>query len=214
MTFPTPEFFTFFTLVLILNWLLKRWPLIWRLFLLISSYFFYSLWSIHFLVFLIYLSLINFFIALAIGKNIFGEKKFILATSIIFNLSVLGLFKYYDFFRVSAENFFREFGLYFSLPILKIILPIGLSFYIFRIISYNIDVYLGKISATSSLLDFAIYVAFFPQLLSGPIMRAGDFLPQLKNGGSRKIENLYWNLSLIFWACLKNWLFPAILFYI
>lgn len=87
---------------------------------------------------------------------------------------------------------------------MEIILPVGLSFYIFKVISYNIDVYSRKISPASSILDFFIYVSFFPYLLAGPIVRAKDFLIQLKNGGAKKIENLYGNFTLIFLGLFKK----------
>ena len=204
MLFPTLDFFAFFTLVLILNWSLKKWPLIWRLFLLLASYFFYSVWDLRFLLILILVSLFNFFSCLAIYKNFFIKKKIFFIISLIYNLSLLGLFKYYDFFRVSAESLLERFSFPAHFPLLEIILPIGLSFYIFKVISYNIDVYSGKIMPTSSLLDFSIYVSFFPHLLSGPIMRAGDFLIQLKDGGAKKIENLAENFALILVGLFKK----------
>jgi D-alanyl-lipoteichoic acid acyltransferase DltB (MBOAT superfamily) len=114
------------------------------------------------------------------------------------------IFKYYDFFRFSAQSLLEKIGFKFQIPVLEIILPVGLSFYIFKAISYNIDVFKKKIEATNSLLDFLIYIAFFPHLLSGPIARAGDFLPQLKNGGAKKIENLYENIALIFFGLFKK----------
>ena len=204
MLFPTFEFFTFFTIVLILNWSLKRWPLIWRLFLLLASYYFYSIWDFRFLVILISVSIFNFFSGNLISRNFLNAKKLTLALVILFNLLVLGLFKYYDFFRVSAESLLERAGFIATLPFLEIILPIGLSFYIFRVISYNIDIYSQKIPVASGALDFFIYVSFFPQLLSGPIARAGDFLPQLADGGAKKIENLYENFTLIFLGLFKK----------
>jgi D-alanyl-lipoteichoic acid acyltransferase DltB (MBOAT superfamily) len=204
MLFSTFEFLAFFTFVLILNWILKRWPLIWRLFLLTASYFFYSVWDLRFLSILFLVSLVNFIFGLLIQKNFFNQKKFFLSLSIIFNILILIVFKYYDFFRVSAETLLEKIGLQATFPLLEIILPLGLSFYIFRVISYGVDVYSGKIRATFSLLDFLIYVSFFPQLLAGPISRAGDFLPQLKNGGEKTIENLYQNITLIILGLFKK----------
>lgn len=204
MSFPTFEFLIFFAFVLILNWFLKRWPLIWRLFLLFSSYYFYSVWDYRFLLILFLVSLFNFLSGQIINKNFLGTRKLAFIFSIIGNLSILGFFKYYDFFRVSTETFLTKIGLPPTLPFLEIVLPVGLSFYIFRTISYNIDVYLRKIYPTSSILDFFIYVAFFPQLLSGPITRANDFLIQLKDGGAKKIENLYENFTLIFLGLFKK----------
>ena len=203
MLFPTFEFFFFFSIVLILNWLLKRWPLIWRLFLLLASYYFYSVWDLRFLLILFSVSLFNFLSGIAIYKN-FLSRKIPFLLSLIFNLSILGIFKYYDFFRTSAEFFLSKLGLLINFPILEIFLPIGLSFYIFKIISYNADIYSKKLDPTFSLLDFFIYVSFFPHLLSGPIMRAGDFLVQLKDGGAKRIENFYQNLTLIFLGLFKK----------
>ncbi len=204
MLFPTFEFFIFFTLVLILNWFLKRWPLAWRLFLLFSSYYFYSVWDFRFLSVIFILSLLNFLSGLAIGKDFLKERKFIFILAVLFNIFALGYLKFYDFFRISAEALLSRLGFSTVLPLLGVILPIGLSFYILRAISYNIDVYLKKIPATSSFLDFAIYISFFPQLLAGPLMRSGDFLAQLKDGGVKRIENLYENFALIFLGLFKK----------
>ncbi len=95
------------------------------------------------------------------------------------NLGVLGWFKYYGFFVTSVVNFLGVFGLNADLPLLRIVLPIGISFLTFRVLSYVIDVYRGTLR-TASMLDFAVYVAFFPYTLAGPIARASEFLPQLK----------------------------------
>jgi D-alanyl-lipoteichoic acid acyltransferase DltB (MBOAT superfamily) len=204
MLFPTFEFFIFFTLVLILNWALKRWPLVWRLFLLAASYYFYSIWDNQFLLILFIVSVVNFLSGISIHNNYFKGKKIYLSLVVIFNILILGVFKYYDFFRVSAETLLEKAGFLVSLPFLEIILPIGLSFYIFRAISYNADVYSKKINACKNPLDFFIYVAFFPQLLAGPIMRAGNFLGQLKDGGAKKIEGFYENLTLIILGLFKK----------
>lgn len=206
MFFPTLEFFVFFTLILVLNWFFKKWPFIWRLFLLGASCFFYSLWDTRLLLILSPVILFNFLSAwlIYIYRDFFIEKRLLFILAIIFNLFTLGLFRYYDFFRESFEVLLLKSGFSINLPLLEIILPVGLSFYIFRAISYNADVYLKKIIPTFSILDFSIYLAFFPHLLSGPIMRANDFLIQLKNGGAKKIENLYENITLIFLGLFKK----------
>ena len=204
MLFPTFEFFYFFTFVLILNWFLKKWPFFWRFFLVIASYYFYFVWDVRFLLILIGVSVFNFLISVAIFKNYLGRKKFFLTLSVIVDLLVLGLFKYYDFFRISFESLFLKIGLPISLPLLGIILPIGLSFYILRAISYNADAYSGKIALTPSFIDVLLYIAFFPQLLAGPIMRAPEFLSQLKDGGAKKIENVWENISLIVLGLFKK----------
>jgi D-alanyl-lipoteichoic acid acyltransferase DltB (MBOAT superfamily) len=202
MLYPTVEFLLFFTFVLILNWLLKKWPLIWKIFLLLISYYFYSIWDVNFLFVLIVVSFANYLFGYFIYKNFFRDKKFYLWVSILFNISILGFFKYYDFFRVSFEELMGRFG--FHLPLIEIILPIGLSFYIFKVLSFNFDIYREKIYPYPPLLDFFIFMSFFLYLLSGPIVRGNDFLPQLKKGGARKIENFHYYLSLIFFGLFKK----------
>ncbi|MFA5012941.1 MAG: MBOAT family O-acyltransferase [Candidatus Paceibacterota bacterium] len=196
MVFPTIEFFYFFAFVLIFNWLLKPLPVLWKFFLLFSSYFFYSLWDPRFLTVLIGVSVFNYFSALIIEKAR-KFKKLYFVVSVIINLLCLSIFKYYEFFRVGAESFLDKLGIFYTLPLLDILLPLGLSFYLFRAISYIADVYLKKMPASRSLLDFSLYVSFFPQLFSGPIARAIDFIPQLKDGGAKKIENFSENMTLI-----------------
>ena len=203
MLFPSFEFITFFTIILALNWYLKKWPLLWRLFLLFASYLFYSVWSLHFLLILILITIFNFANGAAIYKTIFRRTD-LLTLGITVNLFVLAYFKYYDFFRFPMQVFLEKMALPMDPVMFNIILPLGLSFYIFRAISYNIDIFQEKIKPSSSFLDFAIYISFFPQLLSGPIMRAGDFLYQLKNGGAKEIDGLYKYLSLFLIGLFKK----------
>jgi alginate O-acetyltransferase complex protein AlgI len=204
MLFLTIEFFGFFFLVLLLNWLLKKWPLAWRLFLLLVSYYFYWLWDFRFLGILVVVSVFNYILGVLIEKDFWETKRFILIGGVIANVATLGFFKYYDFFRVSMETFLPKLGLTTSLPFLEIILPVGISFYIFRNIAYLADVAWGKIKAEKSVLDYCLFVAFFPQLLAGPITRAGDFLIQLKNGGNRGITDFYGNITLIILGLFKK----------
>lgn len=172
---------------------------------LFASYFFYAVWDVRFLFLLFGISLFNFIISFLIGRSpIAKKKKFFLGTAISGNLLTLGFFKYYDFFRTSLEFLFDSAGLPTGLPFLTVILPVGLSFYILRAISYNIDIFRGKIEPCQSFLDFSIYIAFFPQLLSGPIARANDFLPQLEKSGAKKIENSAEYFSLIIGGLFKK----------
>ncbi len=205
MIFASFEFLVFFIIVLALNWILKIWPLWWRLFLLGASYFFYAFWDVKFLLVLLLVSLFNYYWAFLIEKSKEEKKKkIVLAASIIINVLVLTLFKYYGFFRDSAEALLNKFGFQPDFLLLNVVLPIGLSFYILRVISYSIDVFHKKILPEKSFIDFALYVAFFPQLLSGPIARANDFLPQLKAGGAQKIENLEQNFVFILSGLFKK----------
>lgn len=204
MLFPTFEFLAFFAAALALNWLLKRWPLLWRLFLLLASYFFYILWDARFLAVLVLVSLFNYVIGILIERDFHQSRRFAFTCGVIANLTALGFFKYYDFFRLSSESFLRYLGLSATLPFLDILLPIGISFYAFRAIAYLADVYRKKTKAEKSWLDFFIFIAFFPYLLAGPIARASEFLGQLKDGGAKKIDNFYHYFSLIFLGLFKK----------
>ena len=185
--------------------MLKKKPLLWRIFLLTASYFFYATWNFRFLFLIFAISLFNFYVAKKIqSKDSEKKRKILISGAVAVNIFVLALFKYFDFFRVSAELLLSKLGSQSNILLLNIILPIGLSFYILRAISYLVDVFRRKIKAEESLLDFSIYIAFFPQLLSGPIMRASEFLPQLKDGGVKKLENMHEYFALILGGLFKK----------
>ena len=153
--------------------------------LLVASYFFYSCWDWRFLPLILTTTLVNYFIALGIenseGK---GKHKWLIVLSITVSLGMLAFFKYWGFFTESAAEMLTWIGLRADIQMLNIILPVGISFYTFRTMSYTIDVYRGKIKATRSFTDFALYVAYFPQLVAGPIERSSSLMPQITN--SRK----------------------------
>lgn len=205
MLFPTFTFFLFFAVVLLFNWQLKKWPLLWRLFLLLISYFFYATWNFRFLFLLFTITLANFFFGRLISKEQDEKKRrLVLFAAVAANLLFLGFFKYYDFFRSSFSALLKIFGSSPQFLLLHLILPVGLSFYILRAISYNIDIFRRQLKPTVSLLDFSLYIAFFPQLLSGPIMRPAEFLPQLENGGAKTIENFPEQIALILSGLFKK----------
>jgi len=156
-----------------------------NLFLLVVSYFFYGYWDWRFCLLLMFTTVIDFFI----GQRLFettdaGKKKLLLVISLIINLGILGFFKYYNFFVQSFQDVSSLFGVKLDYLHLNIILPVGLSFYIFHNISYIVDVYKNKIQPTKDFVDFGLFVVFFPQLVAGPIGRAAVLLPQL----SRKLH--------------------------
>lgn len=198
MLFGTFDFLIFLAVVVILNWTLKAHTLIWRLFLLGASIYFYALIDIRFVLLLGITTIITFLL----GLNI--KRKVSFWVGLILNLGILFIFKYYDFFRVTAESFFTSINLSSCLPYWEIIFPIGISFYSFRMISYLFDLKRGKYEKEKSLLDFSIYSFFFPYLLAGPIVRANDFLPQLKNGGAKTIERLEQATTLFFVGLFKK----------
>lgn len=146
-----------------------------RWWLLGASLYFYSVWSLPFTGLLLFTVLLDYTAARVIGNaQSLRVKRIALWTSIVLNLSVLFLFKYADFFCLSLA---RLIGMQ-PWPLLAMVLPAGISFYTFESMSYTIDVYRGRMAACKSVLDFALFVSFFPHLVAGPIMRAYDLIPQ------------------------------------
>jgi alginate O-acetyltransferase complex protein AlgI len=181
MLFPTITFALFFLLVFVGNWLLMPRPGLWKPFILLASLVFYGWWEWRFVALLLLSALVNQVLAQAIERAATAAaRKWLLVAAVAANLVVLGWFKYYGFFVTSVANFLATFRLEPDLPLLRILLPVGISFLTFRVLSYVIDVYRGTLR-TASLLDFAVYVAFFPYIMAGPIARAGEFLPQLRS---------------------------------
>ena len=177
MIFTEPRFFAFFLIVFAAYWLVptNRGR---KILLLAASYFFYASWDYRFLSLLLASTGIDY----ALGRVLRSDRptrhrKAWMAVSVVANLTFLGFFKYGDFFIGSAAAALAGLGLHPSLPTLRLVLPAGISFYTFMSMSYTIDVYKGHKPA-QSLLDFALFVSFFPHLVAGPILRASQFLPQ------------------------------------
>ncbi|WP_419927068.1 MBOAT family O-acyltransferase [Candidatus Poriferisocius sp.] len=176
MLFPTFTFAVFFAVVLPVAWALRRWPVPWKLFLLGASYWFYAAWDARFVLLLVGMTLGN---AIAAAINVRAGREWVrkaaVAGGVTLSLGVLAFFKYYDFFTDSLD---RNLGI--SSPALDIVLPVGVSFFTFQAISYIVDLHRGR-TEEATLLDFAVYLSFFPQLVAGPIVRATEFLPQLRS---------------------------------
>lgn len=180
MIFNSLVFLVFFPVVFVGNLALARTANLRKLFLLVASYFFYAQWDYRFL-FLIWLSTaVDWFVGGALGKAEGQTKrKLLLAVSLAVNIGLLATFKYLDFFIESANVLIESVGLNGNIHTLRLILPVGISFYTFQTMSYTLDIYFRKLKPQKSGLDFALFVAFFPQLVAGPIVRARDLLPQL-----------------------------------
>ena len=182
MLFNSTLFLAFLVCVVALFYQLK--PQGRRGLLLVASYAFYWVWSVPFSLLLVGSTMIDFWAArfISAAKRP-GMRRLGLVASLVFNLGVLGLFKYADFFSSSTYSLFgvRPW------PELNLILPLGISFYTFQTMSYTIDVYRGNLAARKSIVDLALYVSFFPQLVAGPIVRAGCLIPQL-DGKDRGIH--------------------------
>jgi len=192
MLFTTIDFLIFFTLILALVFVI-RYRKFQHIFLLIASYFFFYYTSNYLVILLIYSTLMDFFIGKQIWKTQkIRDKKILLALSLVGNLGLLGFFKYADFAILQFNYLGEQFNLANDIPFLNLALPIGISFYTFQTISYTVDVYRGKLKPSESLKEFALFVAFFPQLVAGPIVRASEFLPQLRE----KLENFQTNQKI------------------
>ncbi len=179
MLFNSFIFFIFLGVVLPIFYLLRTKESK-NIFLLIVSYFFYGYWDWRFCLLLAATTLIDFFIGkqLSLIKEA-KKRKHLLIISLVANLGTLGFFKYFNFFVQNFQAVCSIFGSTVDFLHLNILLPVGLSFYIFHNISYIVDVYNNKIKATNNLIEFGLFVVFFPQLVAGPIGRAAVLLPQL-----------------------------------
>jgi len=181
MLFNSLEYALFLPIVFLLYWFVFKNNLkSQNVFLLLASYFFYACWNWKFLVLIISSTLINYYFGRWISEKT-KNAKFFLWTGIIINLVILGFFKYYNFFIENFVEIFRIFGTELNIIPLKIILPIGISFYTFQGIAYLTDIYRKDFKPSDNFLSFSIFITFFPQLVAGPIERASDLLPQINN---------------------------------
>jgi len=181
MLFTDTKFiFLFLPVVLLAVWNVKsgRYRL---LILLLASYIFYAAWNYKFVSLLLLSTCVDFFFGLLISRNEQNHRvrKTLLILSVSCSLAILGFFKYFNFFVGDVQAILACFGLDSKLPVLQVVLPVGISFYTFQSMSYTIDVYRGSVKATKSFLKFASYVALFPQLVAGPIVRYKDIDTQL-----------------------------------
>lgn len=179
MLFNSLDFAVFLPLVFFLYWFVFQKNLkTQNIFLLLASYFFYAFWNWKFMLLILFSTSVNYIFGHLVDKNS-SKKKTYLIIGILLNLSLLGFFKYYNFFIENFVSVFRLFGSELHITPLKIILPIGISFYTFQGISYLVDIYRKEIKASDNLLSFSLFIAFFPQLVAGPIERASNLLAQV-----------------------------------
>ncbi len=173
--------------------------------LLLASYVFYGWWDYRFLSLIFASTLVDYFVALALPKaETQKRRRLLLFVSLAFNLGLLALFKYYNFFIESWVEAWSLLGIHMQVSTLYIILPVGISFYTFQTLSYTIDVYRQKLEPTSRFIEFAAYVAFFPQLVAGPIERASHLLPQFRVLHQFDYQLAKSGLSLIVWGLFKK----------
>jgi len=204
--FNSFNFGLFLPIVLLLYWAIGYKKIkTQNVLLLIASYFFYGLWDWRFLFLILASSLIDYYAGIEIEKSSTkSRKKLYLYFSVFWNLGILFVFKYYNFFITEFTLLFGLDNSEYAFSSLNIILPVGLSFYTFQTLSYSFDIYKDKIKATKNILNFLCFVSFFPQLVAGPIERAGNLLPQFNK--QRKIDVAVFKdgLRLILWGLFKK----------
>ena len=200
MLFNSNDFFIFFG-IFFAGYLLVRGSIRQRnLLIVIGSYVFYSWWDPRFTLLLFLTSVIDFTVARLIDGTIMARRRrALLAASVTLNLGVLGIFKYFNFFRESFANLFNVFGASAHWTGWDIVLPVGISFYTFQSISYVVDVYRRQMPASRDIVAFLAYVSFFPQLVAGPIERGSHLLPQF----GRRLTITAVDLELAIW--LATW---------
>ncbi len=204
MLFPTVQFAIFFPIVLTISWALMPKPRLWKPFILFASYVFYASAGWKFVLLLAAVTVANQAAAVLVHRtDDERRRRVIVAVAIGCDLGVLGLFKYYSFFAQQWANTLSGVGLAPGLPLLTIALPVGISFFTFQAISYVVDVKRRHVTPASG-LDFAVYLSFFPHLIAGPIVRAREFLPQLKSPRDPNRVAVSSGLSLIALGLVKK----------
>jgi D-alanyl-lipoteichoic acid acyltransferase DltB (MBOAT superfamily) len=206
MFFDTPVYLCFLTLVVLLYWRFDRRGQ--NILLLIASYFFYGWWDWRFLILILISTVVDFFAARYIANSSdVVRRRSLLTLSLALNFGFLGFFKYFNFFADSLNASLARLGfLGFTPKVLRILLPPGISFYTFQAVAYIVDVYRGKLKPAESLLDYGLFISFFPHLVAGPIQRPSHLLPQVQQrrrlDGDRFFDGLMLILTGLFRKCV------------
>ncbi len=206
MLFSSLDFALFLPSVFLLYWVVpKRRVLLRNGVLLVASYVFYAWWDWRFLSLIVASSFVDYFVGLALERTDTPKnRKFLLSLSIVVNLGLLGTFKYFNFFMESVVGAFTFLGLPLEPATLDLVLPVGISFYTFQTMSYSIDVYRKRLQPTHKLIPFMAYVAFFPQLVAGPIERATNLLPQFSTSHRFDTPRAVDGLRQMLWGFFKK----------
>lgn len=203
MLFNSFEFAAFFAVVVPVYWLVGHRAQ--NVLLLVASYVFYACWDVRFLSLLVISTVMDYVCGLAVARfDDRRRRKLCVAVSMALNLGFLGYFKYVNFFAESLQACLARLGLNVPIGSLEVVLPIGISFYTFQSMSYVIDVYRREIEPTRNLIRFAAFVAFFPHLVAGPIMRPTTLLPQIERPRRFSVSQCQEGVYLIFWGLTKK----------
>jgi hypothetical protein len=203
MLFDTLDYWLFFAIVLLVLAALR--PFAAKCFLIVASYVFYACWDIRFVLLLAASTLANWLFGLWIDRNESAARKRAVVAAIVFNLTTLAFFKYFDFFM---DTFARLTRLDPGSGMLHIVLPVGISFFTFEGIAYAVDVYRRDLAARRNVLDFALFISFFPHLIAGPIIRPIHFFPQTGKKLQLADEDARWGLREILKGLFKKIALP------
>jgi len=213
MLFNSITFACFLPIVFLLYWLVFQRNLKGQnFFVVVASYIFYGWWDWRFLFLVAFTSFCSWFCGLLMQRSdnlqithsLHLSRKFLNVSNIVLNLGILGVFKYYNFFVESFVSAFDSIGFHFQPHTLKIILPVGISFYTFHALSYSIDVYKRKIEPTKDIVAFFAFISFFPLLVAGPIERATTLLPQFYKKRTFDYEKAVDGMRQILWGLFKK----------
>lgn len=205
MLFNSFQYVIFLAIVLVIYWgLTSRRIRAQNVVLLIASYVFYAAWDWRFLALIFITSLVDFTIGRAIPQAEGRRKRLLLIGSLTFNITILGFFKYFNFFIASATELLQVLSVQVNPLSLEVILPVGISFYTFQEMAYTVDVYRGKTQPEKNFLNFAVFTSFFPQLAAGPIERANQMLPQIENQRTLTPDKVESGLILILIGLFKK----------
>ncbi|MEO5626171.1 MAG: MBOAT family protein [Dokdonella sp.] len=205
MLFNSFHFIVFFIVVLALNQSLKRWPVAQKLMLLAASYYFYGQWEWRYLFLVWFSTIVDYLIGLRMPRT--ANPRRLVVISVIVNLGFLAIFKYANWLIDSVNGSVALLGSAWHITPIDLLLPVGISFYTFQSLSYTIDVYRGELPPRKNLLDYALAVAFFPQIEAGPIVRAREFLAELDGEQRVDFSDVKRALVLIAFGYVKKLVF-------
>ena len=205
MLFNSVEFLLFLPVVFILYWFVFNKSLRWQnVLILIASYFFYGWWSWKFMVLLAISTFLDYLYGFGVAAKNRKKARLFLWLSVINNLGILGVFKYYNFFALQFQQAMALLGLHANVVLLQVAIPIGISFYTFHGMSYVFDIYRGEQKPVRNFIDYAVFVSFFPLLVAGPIERASHLLPQIRKKRFFNYPQAADGCRLILWGLFKK----------
>lgn len=212
MSFLSFHFIVFLLVVVALNWQMRNRPAPRKLMLLAASYYFYMAWDWRFSLLLVLLTVVNFTAGRGIARsNLSNTRRAWLVFAVFVSLAILAVFKFADFYVVGLRALLQSFGFTGDGSTLQIVLPLGISFYTFQSLSYVLDVYRRQEDECKDWRDFALFVAFFPTVLAGPISRGRQLLPQFDLAQPPTTEHMEEGLALVFRGLVKKVVFADVL---